>query len=142
MKSFLAAATAMTVLTAISPVRSQDVAAGEKVFKKCKACHKVGDDAKNGVGPILNGVIGRPAGSVDGYKYGTGMQQAGAAGLVWSEELILEYITDPKTFLRTYLDDPKAKAKMVFKLKKEQDRLDVLAYVKTFSPETGASAAD
>ncbi len=117
----------------LSPAVGQDVTAGEKVFKKCKACHKVGDDAKNGVGPHLNDVVGRPAGSIDGYKYGTGMQQAGAAGLVWTEELILDYITDPKAFLRSYLDDPKAKAKMTFKLKKEQERIDVLAYVKSFS---------
>ena len=61
------------------------------------------------------------------------MKQAGAAGLVWTEELILEYITDPKAFLREYLDDPKAKAKMTFKLKKEQQRIDVLAYLNSFS---------
>ncbi|MCP4315403.1 MAG: cytochrome c family protein [Hyphomicrobiales bacterium] len=142
MRTILTALAATGLLSAAGPALAQDVAAGEKVFKKCKACHRVGDDAKNGVGPILNGVIGRPAGSVDGYKYGKGMQQAGAAGLVWNEELILEYITDPKVFLRTYLDDPKAKAKMVFKFKKEQDRMDVLAYVKTFSPDAEASAAD
>lgn len=120
---------------AMSPALAQDVTAGEKVFKKCKACHKVGEDAKNGVGPHLNDVIARPAGSVEGYKYGTGMKQANEAGLVWNEELILAYITNPKEFLREYLDDPKAKAKMTFKLKKEQDRIDVLAYVKTFSPD-------
>jgi len=114
------------------PSYSQDVTAGEKVFKKCKACHKIGDGSKNGVGPHLTGVVGRPAGSVEGYKYGTGMKQAGAAGLVWTEELILEYITDPKAFLREYLDDPKAKAKMTFKLKKEQQRIDVLAYLNSF----------
>ena len=79
------------------PSYSQDVTAGEKVFKKCKACHKIGDGSKNGVGPHLTGVVGRPAGSVEGYKYGTGMKQAGAAGLVWTEELILEYITDPSS---------------------------------------------
>jgi cytochrome c2 len=125
----------IALMAAGAPAIAQDVTAGEKVFKKCKACHKIGDGAKNGVGPHLNNVIGRPAGSVEGFKYGTGMKQAGDAGLVWSEELILEYITDPKAYLRAYLDDPKAKAKMTFKLGKEQQRIDVLAYVKTFSPD-------
>ncbi len=128
----------LSVLATAFPALAQDVTAGETVFKKCKACHKVGDDAKNGVGPHLNNVVGRAAGSVDGYKYGKGMKQAGANGLIWTDELIIDYITDPKTFLRTYLDDPKAKAKMTFKLKKEQQRIDVLAYVRTFSPDAPA----
>ena len=114
---------------------AQDVTAGEKVFKKCKACHQVGENAKNGAGPHLNGVIGRPAGFNEGFKYGTGMKKAREAGLVWSEELVFEYIANPKVFLREYLDDPKAKAKMVFRLKDEEDRLNVIAYVKTFSPD-------
>src|SRR5438067_2455201 len=49
--------------------RAQDVAAGEKVFAKCKVCHQVGEGAKNGVGPVLNGIVGRKAGSVEGYSY-------------------------------------------------------------------------
>ena len=129
-------ATAFLALLGTAGVASaQDVTAGEKVFKKCKACHRVGEEAKNVTGPQLNNIIGRPAASVEGYKYGESIKQAGAAGLIWSEELILVYITDPRAFLRDYLDDPKAKANMKFKLKKEQERLDVLAYLKTFSPD-------
>lgn len=136
MRSTMTLAAAFVALSgATSPSLAQDVTAGEKVFKKCKACHQVGDDAKNRIGPHLNGIIARPAGSVEGFKYGTGMKNANQAGLVWTDELIVAYITDPKAFLREYLDDPNAKAKMTFKLKKEQERIDVLAYLKTFSPD-------
>ena len=112
---------------------AQDAAAGEKTFKKCAACHKVGDDAKNGVGPILTGVIGRPAGSGEGYKYSKTLIAAGENGLIWDAENVAEYITDPKTFMREFLGDPKAKPKMTFKLKKAEDRQNVIAYLSTFS---------
>lgn len=111
------------------------MAAGEKLFKRCAACHKVGDNAKNGVGPILNGVFGRTAGTFEGFKYGKSMLAAGEQGLVWDEEQVFTYIENPKQFLRDYLDDKKAKTKMTFRLKKEQDRRDVIAYLMTFSPD-------
>ncbi|MFQ5624870.1 MAG: c-type cytochrome [Paracoccaceae bacterium] len=110
-----------------------DAAAGEKAFKRCKMCHRVGEGAKNAVGPVLTGVVGRPAASFEGYKYGDSMRAAGEAGLVWDEELIAKYIADPSGFLREYLGDRKAKAKMKFKLKDEQARADVAAYLATFS---------
>ena len=111
-----------------------DIAAGEKVFRKCAACHKIGDDAKNGVGPVLNGVFGRTAGTFEGYKYGRSIVAAGEKGLVWDEERIFAYIGNPKRFLRDYLGDKKARAKMTFRLKKEEDRMNVIAYLKNFSP--------
>lgn len=112
-----------------------DADAGEKVFKKCSVCHKIGDGAKNAVGPVLTGVVGRTAGTYPDYKYGQSTKAAGEAGLVWDEEKIFDYLQDPKKFLRVFLDDKKAKSKMTFKLKKEEDRLNVIAYLKTFSPE-------
>jgi len=120
-------------LLAATPVAAQDAGHGEKIFKKCKACHTIGPKAKNRVGPVLTGVVGRPAGSYEGYKYGTGMKAAGAAGLIWTEDNLLAYLAGPKAFLRDYLSDPKAKAKMTFHLKKEQDRRDMVAYLATFS---------
>ena len=108
-----------------------DPVAGEKVFKKCSACHKVGDNAKNAVGPVLNGIVGRTAGTFEGYKYGSGLLTAQEKGLVWNEETIFGWIGDPRAWIREYLGDDKAKAKMTFKLKKEQDRRDVIAYLKT-----------
>ena len=110
-----------------------DAVEGEKVFKKCKACHKLGEKAKNATGPVLNNIIGRMAGSFMGYKYGKSMIQAGQNGLVWNEEEIFNYITNPKKYLRKVLDNKKAKAKMKFKLKKESDRKNVIAYLKRFS---------
>lgn len=117
-----------------------DAANGEKIFKKCSSCHMVGEGAKNKVGPILTGVMGRAAGSVEDYKYGASLLAAGEAGLVWTPEEMSEYLIDPKKYLRTKLDDKKAKSKMAFKLKKEDERADVIAYLKTFSPEAEAEA--
>ena len=108
---------------------------GEKVFKTCSACHKVGDKAKNSVGPVLNGVFGRVAGSFEDYKYGSGLKAANEMGLVWDEETMFGWIADPRGYIREYLGDKKAKAKMTFKLKDEQKRRDVIAYLKTLSPD-------
>jgi cytochrome c len=128
------AAALMAGIMLAQPVQAQDAEHGEKVFRKCTSCHKLGDDAKNSVGPVLNGVIGRTAGTYEGYKYGKSLVAAGEAGLVWNEDLIAQYIADPKKFLKEYLNEDKVLAKMTFKLAKEQDRLDVIAYLKTFSP--------
>jgi cytochrome c len=117
-----------------------DAAKGEKVFKKCMSCHMVGDGAKNKVGPALNDVFGRTAGTYEDYKYGKSIVAAGEAGLVWNDEEIFEYLKDPKKYLRAKLDDKKAKSKMSFKLKKEDERKDVIAYLKTFS--TAAEAEE
>jgi cytochrome c len=116
---------------------AQDAANGETVFKKCRACHQVGETAKNGVGPIQNGVVGRKAGTVEGYTYSDINKAAGEAGLVWTEENILAYLVDPNAFLKKFLTDKgqAAKAegntKMAFKLADEADRKDVIAYLKT-----------
>ena len=108
-----------------------DAVKGEKVFKKCSSCHMVGEGAKNKVGPYLTGIVGRAAGSIEKFKYGKSLAAAGEAGLVWTEEELMEYLLDPRKYLRAKLDDKKAKSKMAFKLKKEQDRLDVIAYLQT-----------
>jgi len=114
-----------------------DVAAGAKGFKACKACHSIknGDEVivKGGrVGPNLYGVVGRAAGSYEGYKYSKSMLAANAAGLVWTEELIAEFITNPNDFLKKFLDDPKAKSKMSKKVKKGAP--DLAAYLASVAP--------
>jgi cytochrome c2 len=121
--------------------QAQDAEAGAKVFRKCAACHKVGDGAKNGVGPVLTNVVGRSAGSYEGYRYSETLQAAGDAGLVWDAEKINAYIADPKEFMKEFLNDPKARPKMTFKLKDEQDRLDVIAYLQQFSEAVDDEAA-
>ncbi len=128
--------TALAVGVIAGPSLAQSAQDGEKIFKKCAACHKVGPDAKNSVGPVLDGVIGRTAGTFENYKYSKSMKAAGAAGLVWSEETVLDYLADPTKYLRTVLDDPRAKAKMKFKLKSENDRRAIIAYLSTFSTAT------
>ncbi|OOY05470.1 c-type cytochrome [Thioclava sp. F28-4] len=100
------------------------VAAGEKVFKKCKACHQVGEDAKNRVGPVLNGLIGRQAGTADGFKYSSAMKQHGEDGLVWTEQTVEEYLADPKGYI--------PKNRMSFAgLKDPEDVKAVLAYIES-----------
>ena len=113
---------------------------GEAVFRKCQTCHRVGPEAKNATGPVLNGVIGRPAGTQPEFAYSELNKAAGANGLVWTEALIFEYLADPNVFLKKFLTD-KGKAdlaagvsRMVFKLPDETDRRDVIAYLKKFSP--------
>lgn len=118
---------------------AQDAAKGEQVFKQCMTCHRIGPDAKNMVGPVLTGVIGRQSGTAPGFAYSPLNKAAGEAGLVWTDELIFEYLPDPNAFLKKFLTD-KGKAdqatgstKMAFKLANEQQRKDVIAYLKTFS---------
>ncbi|MCF6321280.1 MAG: c-type cytochrome [Rhizobiaceae bacterium] len=120
---------------------SGNATAGEKIFKKCAGCHKVGANAKNSTGPVLNNVVGRAAGSYPGYRYGKGMKAANAKGLVWNEARIFDYLGDPKKYLRTYLGDKKAKAKMRFKLKNADDRRNVVAYLVKIS-SAGNSSLD
>lgn len=124
------------------PVAAQDAgdaANGEKVFKKCMACHKVGEGAKNLVGPVLNGVVGRKAGSYEGFKYSELNHHAGEAGLVWDEKNIIAYLPDPNAFLKKFLtdagkaDQATGSTKMTYKLADEKERKDVVAYLKTFS---------
>ncbi len=133
---------ASTVFVGAPAFAEGDAEAGKKVFKKCLACHRIGEEAKNKTGPVLNNVIGRTAGTFEGFKYGKSIKAAGEAGLVWNPELIFDYLAGPKKFLRAYLDDPKAKSKMTFKLGKEQQRLDVIAYVSQFSEPPAAEAEE
>jgi len=98
--------------------------AGEKVFKKCKACHQVGAGAENKSGPILTGVVGNPAGSVEGFKYSKPMLEAGAGGLVWTETELAAFLAKPKDYLKG--------TKMSFSgLKKEKDQLAIIEYLKS-----------
>lgn len=101
------------------------VAKGAKVFKKCKACHKVGEGAKNSTGPILNGIFGATAGMVEGFKYSKPMLAAGEDGLVWNEEALAAFLTKPRKFMKG--------TKMSFAgLRKERDIEAVVSYLRSF----------
>ena len=127
MSKFLkVAASAAVLLATPAAALAQDAAAGEKVFARCKACHMVGENAKNRVGPELNDLFGRTAGTVEGFRYSKAMTEAGAGGLVWTEETVAEFVADPRGFVKG--------TRMVFAgLKKEEDVANLLAYLKTFS---------
>jgi cytochrome c len=119
------AALAFAVLAASAGVSFADGDAekGAKVFNKCKSCH-VADAETNRVGPHLKGIIGRKIASVADYKYSDSMLEFAAARGTWEDATFLEYITEPKK------DVPKTK--MAFAgLKKEDEREDLLAYLKT-----------
>lgn len=105
--------------------RAQDVAAGEKVFAVCKTCHQIGETAKNAVGPALNGVIGRAAGSYPGFAYSSANKNS---GITWDEATFRDYIKDPKAKIPG--------TKMIYAgLKDEQKTNDLLAYLKQFDAD-------
>lgn len=102
-----------------------DVAAGEKIFKKCKACHMIGEGAKPRTGPILTNIVGAEIGDAEGFKYSKGMLALAEEDTVWTIENLTAFFTKPKDFV--------AKTKMSFAgLKKEEDRANLIAYLASF----------
>ena len=110
-------------LSTTPALASGDAAAGEKVFKKCKACHVV-DAEKHKTGPHLVNLMGRTAGSADGFKkYSNAMK---SSGIVWNEETLDAYLENPKAYVKG--------TRMAFAgLRKEEDRANVIAYLKSYS---------
>ena len=122
MKKTLALAAAIGFLVPSLALAEGDADRGAKVFKKCKACHVVNQE-KNKVGPHLFGLFGRKAGSVEGYRYSKAMIAKGEEGLVWNEETLNEFLAKPRSFVKG--------TKISFSgLKKEQQRLDLISYLK------------
>jgi len=120
MKETLAAIILLAGLTATA--QAQDAAAGEKVFAVCRACHQVGETAKNVVGPKLNGLFGRKSGSIEGYNYSDANKNS---GITWDEAVFAEYIKDPKAKIPG--------TKMVYAGLKDEKRIkDLTAYLKQF----------
>ena len=101
---------------------SADAAAGEKVFGKCKACHKL--DGADGTGPHLNGVVGRPVGSIGGFAYSDAMHAHAGEAPDWTPEALQEFLADPKGVVKG--------TKMALAgLKKIEDRANLIAYLET-----------
>jgi cytochrome c len=122
---------AIGLSVAAIPAQAQDASpagnaeAGAIVFKKCLVCHKVGPQATNGVGPLLNGVVDRPAGTFPGYNYSAAMRNS---GLVWDEPTLTTYLHAPRKLVPG--------TKMTFPgLPKDQDIADVIAYLKRFNAD-------
>jgi cytochrome c len=123
MKKLLLGILALTVSTGMAA--AQDVAAGEQSFKKCLPCHAVGDDARNKIGPVLNGLEGRKSGTIEGYSYTDANKNS---GIVWNEATFKDYIADPRAKI--------AGTKMVFAgIKNEKEAADLWAYLAQFGPD-------
>jgi len=127
---FAAAVTVVCVLTFSlqqAPAQEANAEEGASLFKsKCRACHDIGPNAKDKVGPVLNGIVGRKAGTVEGFGYSPANKKAGADGLVWTEDVLSKYLIDPRSFM------PKTTMAFVG-LKDEQDRKDLIAFLKAQS---------
>lgn len=120
---------AALVLAGLGSAQAQDAAAGEKVFAQCRACHQVGENAKNAVGPVLNGLFGRKAGTVEGYNYSPANKNS---GLTWDEATFRDYIKDPRGKIPG--------TKMIYAGLKDEKRVDdLVAYLKQFDA-TGKKA--
>lgn len=130
----LAATIALGTATAFA---EGDPAEGEKVFKRCAACHQVGEGAKNRVGPTLNGVVGREWGAVEDFRgyskgrEGTLLQMAEDEGKVWDIETLAAYLTKPKDVI--------PRGKMAFAgLRKDEEIANVIAYLASFDADGAA----
>ncbi len=122
MKFYLLAA---VILMQTSSAIAQDAAAGEKVFNKCRACHQIGENAKNGVGPQLNGLIGRKSGTIEGYNYSEANKNS---GIVWDEATFRDYIKDPKAKIPG--------TKMAYAGLKQESEIDsIVAYLKSIDKD-------
>ena len=116
-------------ILATVPGHAQDAAAGAKIFDQCRACHQIGEGARNAVGPELNGVIGRKAGSVEGYSYSPANKES---GITWDETTFRKYIENPKAVVPG--------TKMIFPGLKDPKQIeDVLAFLKQYDA-TGKKA--
>jgi cytochrome c len=123
MKSFVIAAVVLAASTGVT--LAQDVEAGESSFKKCLPCHDIGDDARNKVGPLLNGLAGRKSGTVEGFSYSDANKNS---GLTWDEATFKDYIKDPRAKIPG--------TKMIFPgIKNEKESENLWAYISQFKAD-------
>lgn len=142
MRSILIAVLFAAPVTAVAQVQLVgDPAAGEQAFNQCASCHVVANEAGDllagrgaQTGPNLYGVALRQAGSLD-FRYSDSMVLAGEQGLVWDEANFVPYVQDPTGHLRAVLDDERARGKMTYKLRDEQQAYDIYAYLVQLGPE-------
>jgi cytochrome c len=120
---FMLISVGVVLSTAASAAYAQDASAGEKTFNVCRACHEIGNDAKNAVGPALTGVVGRKAGTYPGYAYSDANKNS---GITWDEARLKEYLKNPRATVPG--------TKMIFPgLRKDDDISNVIAFLKRYS---------
>ena len=113
----------------LAPAYSQDADKGERAFRRCQACHAVGEGAQNKIGPQLNGIVDRAAGSVADFNYSDALMAQAEEGLIWDEDSLNAFLTKPREFMKG--------TKMAFPgIRKEEDRLDLIAYLATFGDDS------
>jgi cytochrome c len=123
MRHLVIAAAVLAVSTGAT--RAQDAEAGETVFKQCMACHDIGEDARNKVGPVLDGLDGRKAGTFEGYSYSDANKNS---GLTWNEQTFKDYIKDPRAKIPG--------TKMFFAGVKDEKKInDLWAYISQFKAD-------
>ena len=117
--------TAAALLGSVGPALSQDITAGEQSFRKCSACHSVGEDAKNKIGPLLNGLAGRRSGTIEGFNYSDANKNA---AITWGDATFVDYIKDPRAKIPG--------TKMLFAgIKEEKEAKDLWAYLAQFGAD-------
>jgi cytochrome c len=113
------------LIAATGAAQAQDLAAGEQSFRKCLPCHSVGEDAKNKIGPVLNGLEGRKSGTIEGYNYSEANKKA---EIVWSEAAFKDYIVNPMAKVPG--------TKMAFAgIKNEKEIADLWVYLSQFKAD-------
>jgi cytochrome c len=116
---------ALTLAASSGLALAGDVAAGQTSFKKCAPCHDIGENAKNKVGPPMNGLDGRKSGTIEGYNYSAANKDS---GIVWNEATFKEYIKDPKAKIPG--------TKMVFPgIKTEKEAEDLWSFLQQYGPD-------
>ncbi|WBU55885.1 c-type cytochrome [Paracoccus sediminicola] len=141
MKTSLIAMFSVLSLAAPALAQEGDIAAGEKEFNKCKACHMIRDDSGEDIvrggrtGPNLYGIVGREIASVEGFRYGDGIRALAEKnpGASWDVNSLKAYVTDPTAYLKAHSGDDGARSMMTFKLNKNQD--DLVAFLLSVSPD-------
>ena len=123
MRTYIIAAVAVPCM--LSAANAQDLTAGETSFKKCQACHSVGEGATNKIGPALNGLAGRKTGTVEGYDYSEANK---SAGITWDDTTFKEYIQNPTAKIPG--------TKMMFAgVKNDKEISDLWGYLKQFGAD-------
>lgn len=121
-----AAVLTVSLATTAKPDAGGDPERGAELYRSCSSCHQIGQGAADRIGPHLNGIFDRGAAQSQGFRYSEGLQRAAANGLVWDYDSLDAYIENPRALV--------SRTRMSFRgIEDQQDRNDVIAYLRLFS---------